>query len=132
MLSDYPDGGRRKQNASPTSPKGQYREHWAQFTSSAIQFPAEKLLNGEVGLLGTAAMLGLAEEKKKSHLAQPLVRSAYLHLQGEGLGVSVGAMQGDRERGVSLCQVFVAEDVHFHLVMVDWRETRRAHIEPAV
>lgn len=75
---------------------------------------------------------GVSRGKKKCHLAQPLVRSAYLHLQGEGLGVSVGAMQGDRESGVSLCQVFVAEDMHFHLVMVDWRETRRTHIEPAV
>lgn len=67
-------------------------------------------------------MLELAEGKEYHHLAQPLVRSAYLHLQGEGLGVSVGAMQGDRESGVSLCQAFVAEDMHFHLVMVDWRE----------
>lgn len=37
-------------------------------------------------------------------------------------------MEGDREGGVNLPQALVAEDMHFHLIVVDWRETKRAYI----
>lgn len=39
-------------------------------------------------------------------------------------------MKGDGESGISLSQALVAEDMHFHLKVVDWRETRRAYMEP--
>lgn len=41
-------------------------------------------------------------------------------------------MKGDEESDISLSQGLVAEDVHFHLVMVDWRETRRAQMKPTL
>lgn len=55
---------------------------------------------------------------------------AYLHFQREGVRFSIGAMKGDEESGINLSQGLVAEDVHFHLVMVDWRETRRVQMKP--
>lgn len=58
--------------------------------------------------------------------------SAYLHFQREGVRFSIGAMKGDEESDISLSQGLVAEDVHFHLVMVDWRETRRAQMKPTL
>lgn len=39
-------------------------------------------------------------------------------------------MEGDREGGINLSQALIAEDVHFHLVVVDWRE--REEMEPTV
>lgn len=37
-------------------------------------------------------------------------------------------MESDREGWVSLPRVIVAEDMHLHLIVVDWRETKRAYI----
>jgi len=37
-------------------------------------------------------------------------------------------MESDREGWVSLPRVIVAEDMHLHLIVVDWRETNRAYI----
>lgn len=31
-------------------------------------------------------------------------------------------MEGDREGGLNFSQALIAEDVHFHLVVVDWGE----------
>ena len=54
----------------------------------------------------------------------PAKKTHDLHFQRQNLGVCVGAIKGDIKGGLHLSHVFVAEDMDFHLIMVNCRDGR--------
>lgn len=47
-----------------------------------------------------------------------------LHLQRQDLGVCIGAIKGDIKGGLGFPHILVAEDMDFHLIMVNCRDSR--------
>lgn len=54
----------------------------------------------------------------------PAKKTHDLHFQRQNLGVCVGAIKGDIKGGLCFSHVFVAEDMDFHLIMVNFRDSR--------
>ena len=54
----------------------------------------------------------------------PAKKTHDLHFQRQNLGVCVGAIKGDIKGGFHFSHVLVAEDMDFHLIMVNCRDSR--------
>lgn len=62
----------------------------------------------------------------------PARETCDLHFQRQILGVGVGAIKGDIKGGLNFSHVLVAEDMDFHLIMVNCKDSRKDMCEPCL